>query len=75
MHGEIDLWIKLAYTAMLAVIVPVYLVSWGWRNFLWFSDIALVGAGIALWLENSLLASMKAQPVLVPELRWNTSYF
>lgn len=75
MHGDIALWIKLAYTAMLAVIVPVYIVSWGWRNFLWFSDIALIGTGIALWLESSLLASMMALAVLLPELVWNASYF
>ncbi|WP_280151296.1 hypothetical protein [Piscinibacter sp. XHJ-5] len=75
MQGEVDLWIKLAYSAMLAVIVPVYIVSWGWRNFLWFSDIALIGTGIALWLESSLLASMMALAVLLPELVWNASYF
>ena len=75
MDGDIALWIKLAYSAMLAVVVPVYIVSWGWRNFLWFSDIALIGTGIALWLESSLLASMMALAVLVPELVWNASYF
>ena len=75
MHAEIDLWIKIAYSAMLLVIVPVYAVYWGWRNFLWFSDIALITTGIALWLENSLLASMMALAVLVPELLWNASYF
>jgi hypothetical protein len=75
MQPEIDLWIKIAYSAMLAVILPVYAVYWGWRNFLWFSDIALIATGIALWLENSLLASMMALAVLVPELLWNASYF
>ena len=75
MHGEIDLWIKIAYSALLALILPTYAVWGGWRNFLWFSDIALIGAGIALWLESSLLASMMALAVLVPELVWNASYF
>ena len=74
MH-EIDLWIKIAYTAMLAVIVPVYAVSWGWRNFLWFSDITLIGTGVALWIESSLLASMMTLAVLVPDLVWCVSYF
>jgi len=32
MDGEIALWIKIAYTAQLAVILPVYAVVWGWRN-------------------------------------------
>jgi hypothetical protein len=75
MHGEIDLWIKIAYSAMLAVIIPVYTVYWGWRNFLWFSDIALIGTGIALWLDSALIASMMALAVLLPELLWGASYF
>jgi hypothetical protein len=74
-NAEIDLWIKIAYTALLAVILPTYAVSWGWRNFLWFSDIALITTGVALWLDNSLLASMMALAVLVPELLWTASYF
>ena len=75
MDAQIDLWIKIAYTALLAVIVPVYAVSWGWKNFLWFSDIALIATGVALWLESPLLASMMALAVLVPELLWCASYF
>ena len=75
MDAQIGLWLKIAYTALLAVIVPVYAVSWGWKNFLWFSDIALITTGVALWLENALLASMMALAVLVPELAWNASYF
>jgi hypothetical protein len=42
MHAEIALWIKVVYTAQLVVILAVYAVVWGWRNFLWFSDIALI---------------------------------
>nr|WP_214699558.1 hypothetical protein [Variovorax paradoxus] len=75
MHGEIALWIKIAYTVQLAVILPVYAVVWGWRNFLWFSDIALIATGVALWLDSALLASMMAVAVLLPELLWSASYF
>ena len=75
MHDEIALWIKVAYTAQLAVILPVYAVVWGWRNFLWFSDIALIATGVALWLDSALLASMMAVAVLLPELLWSASYF
>jgi len=75
MDAQIDLWIKIAYTALLAVIVPTYAVWWGWKNFLWFSDIALITTGVALWLESPLLASMMALAVLVPELVWCASYF
>ena len=69
------LWLKLAYTLMVAVIVPVYLVHYGPANFLWFSDIALIVTGIALWQESRLLASMMAVAVLLPEALWNVSFF
>ena len=71
----IPLWLKLAYTAMVLVIVPVYARLWGWRNFLWFSDIALVTVAVALWLESALLASMMALAVLLPEVLWNVAFF
>lgn len=75
MRDAIDLWVAIAYTGMVAVIVPVYAVAWGWRNFLWFSDIALIATAVALWLHGSLLASMMALAVLVPDLVWCASYF
>lgn len=75
MDGDIPFWIKIAYTGLLAVVLPVYAKCYGWRNFLWFSDIALIATGIALWLESPLLVSMMAVGVLLPELLWNVSYF
>src|SRR2546423_14580012 len=36
-------------------LVPVYVRQYGWRNFLWFSDVALFVTIAALWLENALL--------------------
>ena len=75
MNGDIPLLLKIAYTGLLTVILPVYAVRYGWRNFLWFSDIALISTGIALWLENSFIASMMAVAVLLPEVLWNVSYF
>jgi hypothetical protein len=71
----IPLWLKVAYTLMVATIVPVYFVHYGALNFLWFSDIALIVTGIALWDENRLLASMMAVAVLLPEALWNISFF
>ena len=71
----IALWLKLAYTAMVLVIVPVYARMWGWRNFLWFSDIALIALAVALWLESALIASMMALAVLLPEVFWNIAFF
>lgn len=73
--GEIPLWVKLAYAAFVGLLVPVYWRKYGPANFLWFSDIALIGTAVALWLENRLLASMMAVGVLLPELGWNIGFF
>src|SRR5690606_41616555 len=63
----ITLALALLFTAMTAVIVPIYYREHGPANFLWFSDIALFGMTIALWLESPLIASMMAVGVLLPE--------
>lgn len=75
MDGDIPLWLQIVYTGSLVVILPVYAKWYGWRNFLWFSDIALMGTGVALWLESPLITSMMAVAVLLPEVLWNASYF
>jgi hypothetical protein len=67
---RIPLWAKLAYSAFVAVLVPFYLHAYGPTNFLYFCDVALLLGLAALWLENSLLASMPACGILVPQLLW-----
>ncbi len=71
----IPLWIKVFYSLFVAILLPIYFVRYGWRNFLWFSDIALIAGVPALWLESSLIASMMLIGVLIPEIIWNVSYF
>jgi hypothetical protein len=71
----IPLWLKIAYTAFVAILVPIYAKKWGWGNFLWFSDIALILMVPALWLESPLLVSMMTVGVLIPETFWNISFF
>lgn len=71
----IPLWLKLSYTAFAAVTVAVYAKKYPIWNFLWFSDVALIVTVPALWLENSLLASMMLVGVLLPELVWNGAFF
>jgi hypothetical protein len=66
----IPLWPKVGLTLFVLVLVPVYWVQYGPGNFLWFSDIALLLAVPALWLESSLLASMMAVAVGLLELAW-----
>lgn len=52
----------------------MYWAHYGPKNFLWFSDIALLTTGVALWLESPLLASMMTLAVLLPELAWNLDF-
>ncbi|MFI4923168.1 MAG: hypothetical protein ACHP6J_05595, partial [Burkholderiales bacterium] len=71
----IPLWIKLAYTLFVAIIVAVYAVKYSSSNFLWFSDIALLFTVPALWFESPFLASMVAVGILLPDMLWNLSFF
>jgi len=71
----IPLWIKVSYTLFVLLTAAVYTVKYGLGNFLWFSDIALLAAVPALWFESSLIASMMAIGILLPELFWNVTYF
>jgi hypothetical protein len=73
--GTLPLAIKVAWTLFLCLLVPVYWARYGPGNFLWFSDIALIVTGLALWLESALLASTMAVGVLLPEGLWMASYF
>ena len=66
----LPLWLKIAYTLFICILVPVYWKQYGPGNFLWFSDIALFVTAAALWLESSLLASMMAVSIGVLESIW-----
>jgi hypothetical protein len=68
------LWFKLAYTAFVLYVMAVWWKHYGWKNFLWFSDIAFIGAVPAMWLESAALASVLTVAVLIPELLWNVDY-
>ncbi len=68
------LWFEIAYTLFVAVIVVIWWRNYGPANFLWFSDIALIGAVPAMWLDNAEIASVLAVAVLIPELLWNVDY-
>ena len=71
----IPLWVKLAYTVFVVLTVAIYVKKYPLWNFLWGSDIALIATVPALWLENSLLASMMLVGVLLPEVLWNAAFF
>lgn len=65
---RIPLLIKLAFTAFMAVLVPVYWTKYGPTNFLYFCDLALFLTLAAVWLENRLLASMAAVGIIFPQI-------
>lgn len=69
--GEIQLWLKLAFTLATCLIFVVNCKQYGPGNLLWFSDVALVTTVLALWFESSLLASMTAQSALLLDIIWN----
>jgi hypothetical protein len=51
---------KIAGAVFLAVLLPIYLKTYGPTNFLWFCDAALILTVIGMWLESSLLIGMCA---------------
>ena len=69
-QAKIPLWLKLVYTAFVIVFVPFYLKTYGPTNFLYFCDMSLLFGLVALWTESSLLASMPAVGILLPQILW-----
>ena len=67
---KIPLAAKVAGTVFLAVLVPIYLRTYGPTNFLWFCDAALILTVAGMWLESSLLISMCAVGILLPQCLW-----
>lgn len=68
--GRLPLWPKLLYTLFVAVLVPHYWQAYGPTNFLYFCDIALLLAVVALWAESALLASACTVGILLPQILW-----
>lgn len=63
-------WFKFAYLFFVAALIPAYALEHGWVNFLWFSNVALIGGLLAAWLESPRVASMMLVAVLLPEMGW-----
>jgi uncharacterized protein (DUF1499 family) len=74
-RSGIPLWLKIAYTAFVAVLVPYYWYSYGPTNFLYFCDVALLMTVVALWWESRLLISMAAVGILLPQTIWIIDFF
>ncbi len=68
--NRVPLWVKLAYTAFMAVLVPVYWANYGPTNVLYFCDVALMITLVAIWIESPLLVSMCAVGILGSQTLW-----
>lgn len=70
----LPLWLKLAYSAFVAVLVPYYWRVYGPTNFLYFCDMALLMTLVAVWRESALLMSMAAVGILLPQALWQIDF-
>src|SRR5215831_9023963 len=68
--SKVPLWLKIAFTAFMAVLVPVYWANYGPTNFLYFCDAALFITLIGVWLESPLLISMCAVGIIGSQTLW-----
>lgn len=66
----IPLAVKLAYSAFMAVLLPVYLRKYGPTNFLYFCDVALLLTLVGVWLEDPLMLSVATVGILVAQVFW-----
>jgi hypothetical protein len=71
---RIPMWLKLSYTAFVALLVPFYWVNYGPTNFLYFCDLSLFFTLAAMWTESSLLVSMPAVGILLPQVLWMADF-
>jgi len=67
--------VRLAYSAWMAVWVPVYWVENGWTNFLWICDFANFVLLAALWTGSALLATSQLVGVLFIQIVWAVDFF
>ena len=72
---EFPTWLKWAYLCFVLVLVPVYAVEHGLRNFLWFSNVALLLGLVGVWTENRLVISTQAVSVSLLEIGWLVDFF
>jgi hypothetical protein len=66
----IPLWVKIAYTAFMAILIPIYLKNYGPTNFLYFCDVAILMTLLGVWLESPLLLSAPLVGIFIPQMIW-----
>jgi hypothetical protein len=72
--GRVPIWVKVAYSIFVAVLVPCYWMTYSPWNFLYFCDIALLVTAVAIWVESPLLVSMQAVAIMLPQMLWMVDF-
>ena len=72
--ARVPLAVKLAYTAFMAVLIPVYWHYYGPTNFCISATSRCFSLLIAIWPENALLISMGCVGILVPQAFWVSTF-
>src|SRR5688572_14771372 len=62
-------------TAFMCFFIPVYAINYGWRNFLWFSDLMFILTYVGIMTSSLLLVSMAAVGGMLFELTWAILFF
>lgn len=62
--------LRILYSLFLSVMIPVYLYKYGPTNFFYFCDIALLITLVGVWTDSSLLISMCAIGIIIPQTLW-----
>lgn len=74
MQNRIPSILKYAYTAFMAILVPVYLYYYGPTNFLYVCDFALILTLIGIWTGRELLISMPLVGIGALQMLWVVDY-
>jgi hypothetical protein len=64
------LWLRLGYTAWIAVWIPAYWSHYGPSAFLWFCDLGNLQILAALWTGRAIFYSWAAVSVLLVQVLW-----
>ena len=67
---RVPMWLKLAYTAFMAIFLPVYWYHYGPTNFLYFCDVSLLVTLAGIWLDSPLIISIAAVGILGSQALW-----
>ena len=70
----IPFWVKLAFTAWVALWLPIYWYRYGGCNQVWLCDFANLVTLVALWLNSRVLLSSQLVAVAVPQVGWTIDW-